>query len=60
MSLMPTFESMTAAQQQVVREISDAARQSMRDQGIMPRNGDQAAIFDEACAKFVTASSKAR
>jgi hypothetical protein len=52
MSLMKTFESLSEAQQKVVREMSDAARNILREAGINPRNDDHAALFDEACAKF--------
>ena len=56
MGLMDTFDSLPPNQQEIARAISDAARQELRERGVKPRNDDEAARFDEACAKFVRAS----
>jgi hypothetical protein len=54
--LMPTFETLSTHSMAVVRAMSDAAREALRDAGIKPRNDDAAARFDEACAVFLVVS----
>lgn len=54
----PFYDSLDEHQQQVVREIADAARHEMSnfidDNGrdIRPLNNDEAGIFDEAVARY--------
>lgn len=54
--LMKTYDALPDRVQAVVKAMSDAARDVMREHGLKPRNDDRAAIFDEACAVFLTHS----
>jgi hypothetical protein len=53
MGLMKTLDAMDPLHQEVVKAMSDAAREAMRAYGFKPLNDDRAAIFDEACAVFL-------
>jgi hypothetical protein len=53
--LMETFDSLPPQYQAVVKEMSNAARETMAAHGTPPLNDDHAARFDEACAKFLKA-----
>lgn len=54
--LMKTRDAMTEQLQAVAKAMSDAAREVMREHGFAPKNDDRAAIFDEACAVFLSHS----
>jgi site-specific DNA-cytosine methylase len=54
--LMPTFDAMSDDDQTLVRKISNAARQAMERKGVLPRNDDAAARFDEAVAVYLKTS----
>jgi len=54
--LMRVFDSLDEYHQAVVRIMSEVAREALRDAGIRPRNDDAAAVFDEACARFLVQS----
>lgn len=51
--LMKTCDALPYDLQQVVKAMSDAAREVMLENGFKPMNDDRAAIFDEACAVFL-------
>lgn len=54
--LMPTFDAMSEADQALVHKISNAARKAMEQKGVLPRNDDAAAVFDEAVAVYLKSS----
>jgi hypothetical protein len=56
MDLMKTFDSLPPEAQEVVRQMSNTARAALRANGIQPRNDDEAARLDEACAVFFKSS----
>lgn len=57
-TLMPVYESLpefaaSGPSQALVKAMSDAAREVMREFDVQPKGDDRAAIFDEACAVFL-------
>lgn len=59
MGLMPTMDGLPANLQDVVRDMSSAARHVLAVSGCKPLNDDCCAIFDEACAVFLAESINA-
>lgn len=55
MGLMPTVDAMNPRHQEVVKAMSDAAREALREYGFKPLNNDHCAIFDEACGVYLNA-----
>jgi len=51
-NLMEIFEKLSEYEQEVVKEMSEAAWAVLREHGFRPVGDDRAAIFDEACARF--------
>lgn len=54
--LMPTCDQLPDQLQEIVKEMSEAARAVMSEHGFRPMNDDRAAVFDEACAAFLNHS----
>jgi hypothetical protein len=59
MSLMKTFDALPPEHQLTVKAMSDASRAAMQDAGLQPLNDDRAAVFDEACAVYLSERLKA-
>jgi hypothetical protein len=50
--MMPTFDSLTPREQEIVKDMSDFARACLTDAGFKVLNDDRVARFDEACAVY--------
>lgn len=55
MNFLKTFDSLAENEQEIVTAMSSAARDALRDAGVVPRNDDHVAVFDNECAKYFLA-----